>query len=222
MRYHLILHKGLRADVDALSEARKQDPHGDAAKEYVAVIKALKALQEGREGDYAGKRLTRGQNSHDLRDCAELKVPVFEEYKDNGWPLGPSHRVIYREFDPLPKVEDGRVVTDPNARPFRQIVVFAHRADDPASIAGDRLGRARGLLEPTLRGLDDQERPSVGPQRDGMPTTPHRLPVPPDLLHAARLLSGSPPAGSAPRPASSPQANVNRPSAPGTSKSTER
>ncbi|TDO69670.1 hypothetical protein EV651_101715 [Kribbella sp. VKM Ac-2571] len=222
MRYLLILHKGLRADVDALSAAREQDPQGDAAKEYVAVIKALIALQEGREAEYGGKRLTSGPSSYDLRDCAELKVPVFDEYKDDGWPLGPSHRLTYREFDPLPRVEDGRVVADPDAQPYRHVVAFVHRADDPAAVTGDRLGRTRGLLEPELHGLGGGERPSVGPQREGAPTTPHRIPVPGDLLKAAQILRDSPPAGTAPKPAAAPQANVSRPSAPGTSKSKDR
>lgn len=50
MRYNLILHQDLRAQINALSEARKRDPRSDESKEYVAVIKGLKALQEGREG----------------------------------------------------------------------------------------------------------------------------------------------------------------------------
>lgn len=138
MRYHLILHAGLRADVNALSDARTNDPQGDAAKEYVAVIKALKALQEGREREYVGKRLTSGRSSYDLRDCAQLKVAVFDEYKDNGWPLAPSHRLTYREFDPLPKVEGGRVVVDPDAQPYREVVAFVTarttRRRSPASV----------------------------------------------------------------------------------------
>jgi hypothetical protein len=39
MRYQLILHQDLRAHIDHLHEERKRDPGGDAAKEYVAVIK---------------------------------------------------------------------------------------------------------------------------------------------------------------------------------------
>ncbi|MFG1907842.1 hypothetical protein [Kribbella sp. NPDC048928] len=45
-----------------------------------------------------------------------------------------------REFDALPKVEDGRVVPDLGAQPYRQPIVFAHRTQDPAGIAGRRLG----------------------------------------------------------------------------------
>ena len=79
----------------------------------------LKALQEGRESEYEGKQLGYGPNSYDLRDAAQIKVPVFDEYKSNGWPLGPSHRMTYREFEPLPRVEGDRVVTDPADRPYR-------------------------------------------------------------------------------------------------------
>ena len=75
MGYHLILHEDLRAQINALSEERKRDPGGEAAKEYVAVIKGLKALRDGRESDYQGKQLGYGPGSHDLSDFAELKVP---------------------------------------------------------------------------------------------------------------------------------------------------
>lgn len=223
MRYHLILHKELRAHINALSKSHERDPRSDEGREYVAVIKALKALQEGREGEYEGKQLGYGPQSHDLRDCAELKVPVFEEYKTNGWPLGPSHRVTFREFDPLPRVEDGRVVPDPDARPYRHVIAFVHRADDPAAITGERLGREVGQRQPELHGLTGGGRPSVGKDlRAGIQTTPHRIPVPGDLLRQAQILRDSPPAGTGPKPAPAPQANVNRPSAPGTSKSKDR
>ncbi|WP_427894893.1 hypothetical protein ACQHIV_15505 [Kribbella sp. GL6] len=222
MRYHLIVDEGVKPELDAGHRAWKAGPDSDAGREFNAAMKAMKALQEGREGDYVGKRLTSGPGSHDLRDCAELKVPVFDEYADNGRALGPSHRLVYREFDPLPKIEDGRVVADPDALPYRHVVAFAHRADDPAAIAGGRLGRTRGLLEPGLHGVGSGERPSVGPQREGVPTTPARGPLPPDLLQAARMLRGSPPPGTAPAPAAAPQANVNRPPGPGASKSRER
>ncbi|TCC33539.1 hypothetical protein [Kribbella sindirgiensis] len=222
MRYLLIVDEGLKPELDAGYAAWKADPRSDAGREFNAAMRAMKALQEGREGEYDGKRLTSGPGSHDLRDCAEVKVPVFEEYKDSGWPLGPSHRLTYREFDPLPRVEDGRVVADPDAQPYRHVVAFAHRADDPAAITGQRLGRTRGLLDPELHGLGAGERPSIGPQRDGAPTTPHRIPVPGDLLKQAQILRDSPPAGTKPRPTAAPQANVNRPPGPGTSKSKDR
>lgn len=220
--YHLLFDDELRQDIDRLSAAYQRDPRGAAGQEYAAAINAMKALQSGNEDAYVGKRLTSGPDSFDLRDCAELKVPVVAETTPGGFPRGPSHRLVYREFDPIPTVQDGRVVPNPAAKPFRHVVAFGHRKEDPASVAAMRLGRTRGLLEPGLRGLDEQERPSIGPQRDGVPTTPQRLPLPPDLLQAARMLSGSPPAGTAARPAEAPQPNINRPPSPGTSKSKER
>jgi hypothetical protein len=167
-----------------------------AGTEYVGVINALKALQSGREDAYEGKQLGYGPQSHDLRDCAELKVPVVPEFTPGGFPRGPSHRLIYREFDPLPTVRDGRVVHDPNARPYRHVVAFGHRSHDPAAIAGRRLGRERGKPERDLHGVSGGGRPSVGKDLRGRQTTPHRIPVPSDLIRQAAILRDSPPAGS--------------------------
>ncbi len=159
-------------------------------------MRAMAALRDGRESAYEGKQLGYGPGSHDLRDCAELKVPVFDEYKHDGSRLGPSHRVTYREFDPLPKVENGRVVPDPSALPYRHVVAFEHRADDPAAVTGNRLGRTRGFPMRDLQGLGGG-RPSVGPQRAGARTTPNRVPAPPDLIKTAALLKANAPAADA-------------------------
>jgi hypothetical protein len=222
-RYHLLIHPDLRAQINALSEARKQDPGSDAAKEYVAAIKGMQALARGEEAGYEGKQLGYGPGSHDLRDAAELKVPVFQESNDRGRPMGPSHRLIYREFEPMPTVEDGRVVSDPNALPYRQVVAFDHRSKDPAAIAGERLGRVRGMPERDLHGIAGGGRPSVGPQQQGVQTTPHRVPVPPDLIRQAAILRDSPPAGAraAPRTGAG-EAPAKRPDGPGQSQSQER
>lgn len=222
MRYHLIVDEALKAEMNAGHAAWKADPRSDAGREFNAAMKALKALQEEREGEYEGKQLGYGPRSYDLRDTAEIKVPVFDEYKDNGWPMGPSHRMTYREFEPLPKVEGGRVVPDPEAQAFRHVVAFVHRSEDPAAVTGERLGRERGRPDRALYGLSGGGRPSVGPRQESGQTTPHRIQVPPDLLQAARMLSGSPPAGSGPKPGSAPQANVNRSPGPGASRSKER
>ncbi|GAA3088829.1 hypothetical protein [Kribbella aluminosa] len=69
-----------------------------------------------------------------------------------------------------------------------------------------------------LQGLAGGGRPDIGPQREGVQTTPQRLPVPGDLLKQAQILRDSPPAGTAPKPSSAPQANVNRPPGPGASR----
>jgi hypothetical protein len=136
VNYRLVVHPELRREVTKLYEAWKQDPSSDAGREFEAFRDAMSALRDGREGDYVGKQLSYGPSSHDLRDAAEIKVEVFDEGGTRERPR-PSHRMVYREFDPLPKVENGRVVPDPNAQPVRQIVAFNHRRDDPAAIAGD-------------------------------------------------------------------------------------
>lgn len=135
---------------------------------------------------------------------------------------GPSHRLVYREFDPLPVIEGHRVVQDPNAQPYRQPIAFAHLSNDPADIAGKRLGRTRGMPSQELHGVTGGGRPGIGPQREGVQTTPHRIPVPGHLLRQAQILRDSPPAGTAPKPATAPQANGNRPPGPVSSKSKER
>lgn len=221
--YHLIFDEDLRHQINRLSAEYKRDPNSPGGQEYVGVINAIKALQSGHEDAYVGKQLGYGPQSHDLRDCAELKVPVVAEFTPGGFSRGPSHRLVYREFDPLPKVEDGHVVQDPGAKPYRHVISFGHRKDDPAATAGERLGRRRGEPDRELYGLTGGGRPSVGPQREGAPTTPVRTPVPAELIQQARkFLQGNPPAGTAPRPAEAPQANVNRPPGPGASKSKER
>jgi hypothetical protein len=219
VNYRLVVHPELRQEVIRLHAAWKNDPSSDAGREFEAFRDAMTALRDGREGDYIGKQLSYGPSSHDLRDAAEIKVDVFDEGGTPERPR-PSHRIVYREFDPVPKVEDGRVVRDPNAQPVRQIVAFNHRRDEPAAIAGDRLGRVRGQQDRSLHGLVGGGRPQVGPQRPGVRTTPHRLPMPEDVLH--QLLRDSPPAGTTPQPSAAPQANVNRPPGPGASKSKER
>lgn len=221
--YHLIFHDDLRQEINRLSAEYKRDPDGPGGREYVGVINAIKALQSGHEDAYEGKQLGYGPQSHDLRDCAELKVPVVQETTPGGFPRGPSHRLVYREFDPLPVVRDGRVVPDPDAKPYRQIVSFGHRSTDPAAIAGQRLGRSRGLPEHQLHGVVGGGRPADGKDlREGIQTTPHRIPVPGDLLKQAQILRDSPPAGTAAKPNTATPPNANRPPRPGPSKSKER
>lgn len=221
--YHLIFHDDLRQEINRLSAEYKQDPNSPGGKEYVGVINAIKALQSGSEDAYEGKQLGYGPQSHDLRDCAELKVPVVRETTRGGFPRGPSHRLVYQEFDPLLTVRDGQVVDDPGAKPYRYLVSFGHRSTDPAAIAGQRLGRTRGLPVQELHGVSGGGRPAIGKDlREGVQTTPHRIPVPGDLLRQAQILRDSPPAGTAPKPAAAPQANVNRPSATGAQKSKDR
>jgi hypothetical protein len=220
--YHLIVDAELKQDMARMHAAWKQDSNSPAGREFQAAMDSMRALREGRESEYEGKQLGSGPSSYDLRDAAQLKVPVFREYTERGRPLGPSHRLIYREFEPLPKVEDGRVVPDPNAHAYRQAVAFVHRGDDPAAVAGKRLGRERGRLQPELHGLTGGGRPSVGPdRREGIQTTPHRIPVPPDLIRQAAILRDSPPPTARP-PAGTPTASGPRPTNPGQARERDR
>ncbi|TCC33537.1 hypothetical protein [Kribbella sindirgiensis] len=222
MNYHLIHHPEFSRDMDRLFEEWKKDQNSSGGREFQAAMGALRALREEREAEYEGKQLGYGPRSYDLRDCAELKVPVEREFTPGGYERGPSHRLVYREFEALPKVEGDRVVQDPNAQPYRQPIAFAHRSMDPADLAGQRLGRTVGMPSRDLHGLVGGGRPATGKDLRDLKTTPHRIPVPADLLKQAQILRDSPPAGTKPKPATAPQANVNRPSAPGPSKSKDR
>ncbi len=218
----MMVHPEMKQDMDVLAAAWKQDPESEAGREFNAAMKALKALSQGREAEYVGKQLGYGPGSHDLRDAAELKVPVVAEGTPGGHSRGPSHRLVYREFEPMPTVQDGRVVQDPNAKAYRQAVAFAHRSEDPAAIAGERLGRSRGIRDRNLHGLTGGGRPSVGPdRREGIQTTPHRIPVPPDLIRQAAILRDSPPATARP-PTGTPKASGPRPTSPDQSRERDR
>ncbi|GAA2789432.1 hypothetical protein [Kribbella solani] len=221
MRYHLILHDELRTQITALNAACKRDPRSDEAKEYVAVMKALRALQDGRETEYEGKQLGFGLQSYDLRDFAQIKIEVFDEYRGHKR-LGASHRLTYQEFDPLPPAEGSRAVEEPNALPYRYVVAFVHRAADPAAVTGRRVGRARGYPLAELRGVTGARRPSVGPPGKDEQITPERVPVPSDLLRLARILRDGPPAGTGPQSAGAPEATINRPDGSGAGRGSER
>jgi hypothetical protein len=138
----------------------------------------------------------------------ELRQEVNRLYE--AWKHDPSSDAG-REFDPPMTMQDGRAA--PDGPPIRQILAFNHRRDEPAAIAGERLGRQRGIAQGELHGLTGGGRPSVGRQREGVQITPHRMPVPNDVLQ--QILRDSPPAGSGPRPSAAPQARVNRPEGPG-------
>ena len=165
-QYRLVLLPEVMQRLAALSHAAKtQGPGGLRTREFHALQVGLRALADGREEEFDGKRLS--YRRHDLSDCAEIKLAVVPETRHN-IELGPSHRLIYREFEP----EDG-------GPPYRQVVVFAHRgADRPFEEAAARLGRRAGAR---LRGV----------QAASATTTPHtsaaapiRQFLPPDLRAA--------------------------------------
>jgi hypothetical protein len=234
--FRLVIHPELKAQIDLLAAAHKRYEDGErspenelASKEFQAVMAALKSLRDGREiavneetrqpGQYVGKQLQYGPSSHDLRDCAEIKVPVVQEYGDRGQRLGPSHRLVYQEFEAPPKFEGGKEVPDPEALPVRYVVAFEARSNDPAGVTGERLGRARGIPERDLQHLSNS-RPDVGRQRDDAQVTPHRMPHT-ELTRQIAILHTSPPAGTARPPADAPEAKVNRSAQPGPSRARE-
>jgi len=97
-QYRLLLKDQLMQQLTALSRAAKSQPGGLRDREFRALKTGLRALAEGREVAFDGKRLGYSPEHHDLSDCAEIKLPVIQETRHNH-DLGPSHRLIYREFE---------------------------------------------------------------------------------------------------------------------------
>jgi hypothetical protein len=199
-QYHLVAHPDLRDHLRQLRDEAQRDPEGPAAKEFAAVRDGLSVLREGREADFDGKRLGYSENASDLRDCAEIKVAVVDEFTRRGRPMGPSHRLIYREFEG----------TGPGQLPVRQVIAFAPRRDGRAfDVAADRLGRAPGV---PLAELDHL--PTFAPRNGrepGRPITPAREPLPPDLAQALKALEGNP----SPRGAVAPPGSIPSTAPPG-------
>jgi hypothetical protein len=124
-RFRIIIDPQLRRKIAMLEQAAASRPDSLRARELHALKVGLRALAGGREEDFGGKRLGYSRGHHDLRDCAEIKVPVVPEVR-YGHDLGPSHRLLYREFEP----EDGGL-------PYREAICFEHRGDDlPFEVAG--------------------------------------------------------------------------------------
>jgi hypothetical protein len=180
-QFRILIRPRLRRQLAVLEQAATSQPGSLRDSELRAVKLGLRALVEGREEDFDGKRLGYSAGHHDLRDCAELKVPVIAESR-YGNDLGPSHRLIYREFEP----EDGGL-------PYREAICFEPRGNDrPFEVAGSRLNREVGQPNPDLAHLPNH-RPSF--QRDATePIGPPRLPLPPDLRKALAAASDVAPA----------------------------
>ncbi|MEV0287222.1 hypothetical protein AB0H36_24150 [Kribbella sp. NPDC050820] len=179
-RYRLLINKELFQQLIELERAAKsQQPGGLRHRELRALRLGLRALANGEEERYNGKRL--GFMTHDLSDCAEIKLPVVAESRHNR-ELGPSHRLVYREFEPV----DGGL-------PYREVVSFEPRGDDrPFDVAASRLGRNAGVRRQTVYATTATSR-----------AAPIRQPLPPDLRQAlSTAFAGVPPSGSAaaPRP----------------------
>jgi hypothetical protein len=194
-QFRILVRPALRRHLAMLETAAKAQPSSLRDREFQALRLGLRALADGREDEFSGKRLGYARGHHDLRDCAEIKLPVIPEVR-YGDDLGPSHRLIYREFE----AEDGGL-------PYREAVCFEpRRANRPFEVAGARLQREIGQPNPDLAHLPNY-RPAF--QRGGAePTGPPRMPLPPDLRRALAVASDVAPAAGA---ASSPSAPVRRP-----------
>jgi hypothetical protein len=188
-KYHLILDPELRDELRELHARAQADPNGVAAKQFEAFRVALSALREGREAEFAGERLGRSDNHPDLRDCAELKIPVVEEFNRRGRPMGPSHRVTYREFEGPTE----------SSLPVRQVVAFAPRKNGEIfDVTANRLGRSKGVALDELDHLPTV-RPATGPDKElDRPVGPPRMALPDDLAQSLKALEGIAPPTSTP------------------------
>jgi hypothetical protein len=188
-KYHLILDPQLADELRELQTRAQADPNGAAAKQFEAARIALSALREGREAEFGGERLGRSDSHSDLRDCAEIKIPVVQEFNRRGRPMGPSHRVSYREFEGPTE----------SSLPVRQVIAFAPRKDGEIfTVTAARLGRSKGVALDELDHLPTVQ-PAVGPGKEaGRPVTPPRMALPPDLAQAMKALDGQPPPTSTP------------------------
>lgn len=173
--YRITYDNEFTRQTEMLSARVESDPDSADTKLLIATLDAIDAVEWGQEAEHGGERLGFSERHYDLRDCAEIKVDVLDEHYPNGKSMGPSHRLIYREFEP----------TGDDPRPIRQIVAFEHRKDGlPFKVAAERLGRDKGAEYPGLAGLPNT-RPAVGKQKDpNRPITPYRMPLPADVAAA--------------------------------------
>lgn len=189
VRFRLLVREEVLHQKRMLELAAKAQPHSLRDRELGALNAGLRILAEGREADFDGARLGYSPRHSDLRDCAEIKLAVIPESR-YGNDLGPSHRLIYREFEP-----------GADGIPVRQVICFEARRDDrPFEVAGARLGRAVGRRAASLRRLPN-EAPAIGTRPAPRYTSPPRLPLPPELRTAIDAARIPPPAqGAAVRP----------------------
>jgi hypothetical protein len=179
-QYRLLVRRELLQQLAELQRAAESQPSGGLRdREFRALRLGLAALANGQEESFNGKRLR--DAAHDLSDCAEIKLSVIPESRGNQ-ELGPSHRLLYREFEP----EDGGL-------PYREVISFEPRKDDrPFKVAAARLDRPLGfkldrLQSPTAANPSHDQHPST-------PAAPLRQPLPPDLRKALAAASDVAPA----------------------------
>ncbi|TCC17136.1 hypothetical protein [Kribbella sindirgiensis] len=174
-QYRLLVNQELLLYLRELERAAATQPGSLRARELRALRAGLRAIANGEEADFEGKRLRFA--THDLSDCAEIKLPVIPETRGSQ-ELGASHRLIYREFQP----EDGGL-------PYREAICFEHRKNDrPFEVAAKRLGREASVRRNTLK--------SYGASSD---IAPIRQALPQDLRIALAAASNVAPASGAVR-----------------------
>jgi hypothetical protein len=172
-RYRILVHPDVRQYLHHLEHAARTQPTGLRARELRALRAGLRGLTAGDEDQFEGKRL--GFTTHDLSDCAEIKLPVIPQSRGDR-ELGSSHRLIYREFQP----EDGGL-------PYREVICFEPRRDDrPFHVAAERLNRAPGIRRDPTRTFGASS-----------PIAPIRQPLIPDLRIALAAAADVAPASGA-------------------------
>jgi hypothetical protein len=200
-KYQLLVHPELRDQLRELHAEAQQNPSGPEAQEFEAVRQGLSVLRDGREAEFSGERLGYSDRHADLRVCAEIKLPVVQEFNRRGRQMGPSHRLTYREFEG----------PTPGDLPIRQPIAFEPRKDGrPFEVTAGRLGRTRGVPMSELQSLPNVA-PAIGEAKDASrPAGPARQALPADLAQAMKGLEGlssasgaaTPPIGEHQRPAS--------------------
>jgi hypothetical protein len=187
MQYRLLIAKDVLHHLRELERAAATQQRGGLRDRELRALRAgLRAIANGEEAHFEGKRL--GFTTHDLSDCAEIKLPVVPEAGGNR-ELGPSHRLIYREFEP----EDG-------GPPYREVVCFQHRGGNrPFDVAAKRLGRAVGVRRQALKAFGATS--DIAPIRQALPPDLRKaLAAASDVAHPRGAANSRPSyGGSAPR-----------------------
>jgi hypothetical protein len=180
-QYRILVHHDLLLYLRELERAAATQPGSLRHRELRALKAGLRALANGDEADFEGKRLRFA--THDLSDCAEIKLPVIPETRGNH-ELGASHRLVYREF----QAEDG-------GPPYREAICFEHRKNDrPFEIAAKRLNREASIRHNTLK--------SYGASSA---IAPIRQPLPADIREALAAAANVAPAHNAVKTRAKPQ-----------------
>ncbi|WP_432877811.1 hypothetical protein ACQPYH_29515 [Kribbella sp. CA-245084] len=92
------------------------------------------AARTTRPGSWTPSAMPSTAEHPDLRACAGLNIPVVEEFNRRGRPVGPSHRVTYREFEGPTE----------SSLPVRQVIAFSPRKNGEIfDVTANRPGRSK-------------------------------------------------------------------------------